>query len=605
MLKPDEIAQALDGLNAQKVGALGMTFITHRRSGDRGGGHLTGRIGLFALLEEVYAGESVSAVKSIQPAAEIVEELAEQTEQHLRQWATRLGGAGARQVLKRRESALLEALDTSLGPPMTLPVEKKKTYALLVSAVLFLAACSGNGGGPGTAPRLVSISVTPANPSVTKGLTQQLVAMGAFEDGNSHDLTAQVMWSSSNTAVATVSNAAGSQGLATAVEAGAVTVSASLEDVTGSTALAVTLVPRCVRPVEFVQSPQTPGLDDDIREVLAGDLNGDHSVDLVLISNGPNKVYLNDRTGQFSLVQTFPSSADMSGALGDLDGDGDLDLLVVGSRAFLFFNDGSGQFTAGPQLGPEHLQESGIADLNGDGLADLILTGGFSPSGVSSEVWMNTRASPGTFTWHSFVALPRVESARHGSAGGQAIYAGRGGSDTRVFLDAGNGAFHQTWEIPENGDPNYGADFGDVNGDGLVDLVLGSHFEGSRTWLGTGGGHFSSGSPLGSPRFVRQLKLGDLDNDGDLDVAIANWGRHFNGPNCGASEGCYEPDEVWLNDGTGRFTLGQELGDTSSRSVAIADVDGDQDLDLVIGELYATWPKVRATRIWLNRCLGN
>jgi nitronate monooxygenase len=52
----------------------------------------TGAIDAMAL----YAGESVSAVKSMQPAAEIVKELAEQAEQHLRQWVTRLGGAGAR-----------------------------------------------------------------------------------------------------------------------------------------------------------------------------------------------------------------------------------------------------------------------------------------------------------------------------------------------------------------------------------------------------------------------------------------------------------------------------------------------------------------------------
>ncbi len=43
-----------------------------------------------------YAGESVSQVRSVQPAAEIVKELAEQAEQHLREWTTRLGGSGAR-----------------------------------------------------------------------------------------------------------------------------------------------------------------------------------------------------------------------------------------------------------------------------------------------------------------------------------------------------------------------------------------------------------------------------------------------------------------------------------------------------------------------------
>lgn len=51
----------------------------------------TGAIEAMAL----YSGESVSAVKAIQPAAEIVQELAEQAEQHLRQWARRLNGTGA------------------------------------------------------------------------------------------------------------------------------------------------------------------------------------------------------------------------------------------------------------------------------------------------------------------------------------------------------------------------------------------------------------------------------------------------------------------------------------------------------------------------------
>jgi NAD(P)H-dependent flavin oxidoreductase YrpB (nitropropane dioxygenase family) len=52
----------------------------------------TGHIEAMAL----YAGESVSAVKAVQPAADIVRELAEQAEHHLRQWATRLGNPGAR-----------------------------------------------------------------------------------------------------------------------------------------------------------------------------------------------------------------------------------------------------------------------------------------------------------------------------------------------------------------------------------------------------------------------------------------------------------------------------------------------------------------------------
>jgi plastocyanin len=79
---------------------------------------------------------------------------------------------------------------------------------------------------------LQSIAVTPANPSVAKGLTQQFHAMGTFSDGSSRDVTSQVTWASSNTAVATISNAAGSQGLATGVTPGTSTITATEGNVT-------------------------------------------------------------------------------------------------------------------------------------------------------------------------------------------------------------------------------------------------------------------------------------------------------------------------------------------------------------------------------------
>ena len=54
-----------------------------------------------------------------------------------------------------------------------------------------------------------SVTVTPANPSIALGLTQQFTATGAFSDGTTQDLTFDATWTSSNTTVATVSNAAG------------------------------------------------------------------------------------------------------------------------------------------------------------------------------------------------------------------------------------------------------------------------------------------------------------------------------------------------------------------------------------------------------------
>ena len=78
--------------------------------------------------------------------------------------------------------------------------------------------------------------MTPANPSVPKGLTQQFTATGTYSDNSTQDLTSQVTWASATTSVATITTA----GLATAVATGTSTISATLGAITGSTVLTVT-----------------------------------------------------------------------------------------------------------------------------------------------------------------------------------------------------------------------------------------------------------------------------------------------------------------------------------------------------------------------------
>jgi uncharacterized protein YjdB len=81
---------------------------------------------------------------------------------------------------------------------------------------------------------LVSIAVTPSNPSLKAGQTQQLMAVGTYSDGTSNNLTATATWASSATAVATVN-----AGLATGVVQGTTTITASAAGLTGSTTLSV------------------------------------------------------------------------------------------------------------------------------------------------------------------------------------------------------------------------------------------------------------------------------------------------------------------------------------------------------------------------------
>ena len=91
-----------------------------------------------------------------------------------------------------------------------------------------------------TSAVLVSIEVTPTNPSIANGTTEQFTATGVFSDGTTQNLTSQVAWSSSSAGVATVSNAAGTQGLATGVSPGTSIITAALDAVSGNTTLTVT-----------------------------------------------------------------------------------------------------------------------------------------------------------------------------------------------------------------------------------------------------------------------------------------------------------------------------------------------------------------------------
>jgi hypothetical protein len=91
------------------------------------------------------------------------------------------------------------------------------------------------------------------------------------------------------------------------------------------------------------------------------------------------------------------------------------------------------------------------------------------------------------------------------------------------------------------------------------------------------------------PRFMwypltRSVTFGDLDGDGDMDVLVGN----------GHTDDTGMPNTVWLNDGHGRFTdTGQQLGESYEDSVAVAliDLDGDGHLDAVFGNnwTYTIW----------------
>ena len=94
-----------------------------------------------------------------------------------------------------------------------------------------------------TGPTLESITITPNNPSIQKGMTQQFTATGNDSDGTHPDLTTKVTWSAGPAANISISNTAGSQGLASALTVGPVTISASWGGATVQASVPATVTP--------------------------------------------------------------------------------------------------------------------------------------------------------------------------------------------------------------------------------------------------------------------------------------------------------------------------------------------------------------------------
>jgi len=86
-----------------------------------------------------------------------------------------------------------------------------------------------------TPATLISITVSPANPEVGSGDLVLFKATGSYSDGTSLDVTANVTWTSGNTSVVAISNAAGTEGQATSLVNGTTTITAALGNVTAST----------------------------------------------------------------------------------------------------------------------------------------------------------------------------------------------------------------------------------------------------------------------------------------------------------------------------------------------------------------------------------
>ena len=279
----------------------------------------------------------------------------------------------------------------------------------------------------------------------------------------------------------------------------------------------------------------------------------------------------------------------MDAAVADIDGDGDLDIVVANEFRpnILLLNDGKGRFFDASARLPrtEHDSEDvGIADFDGDGDLDIVFV---SEDDQTNELYLNDGA--GNFIDASG-RIP-VTGTTNGLAvadlnrdGAPDLLLANNGQDAAVIND-GSGHFRDETEarLPASPDVTQDLELGDVDGDGDLDLVVGN--EGANgLYINDGSGHFTDESrariPLrDTPEETREADFGDVDGDGDLDLLFAN---------VSAFVADADPrNRLLINDGRGYFTdeTGSRLPpDTdSSFDGDFRDLDGDGDLDIVTG----------------------
>lgn len=309
--------------------------------------------------------------------------------------------------------------------------------------------------------------------------------------------------------------------------------------------------------------------------VAAGDLDGDSFPDVLAFFGPTVYLYRNLRNGgfreemQLTTQEYYPASA----SLADVDGDGDLDAFAWGP--LLLLNDGHGGFTDATSRLPDPTffgPYSDLGDLDRDGDPDLLLVTEVSHTKWQGHLWSNdglgnfsgsTTNVPTTASYVGNFMLGDVDGDLDLDA---VILPGR------LWLNDGSAGFVNVSGNSVSPFPGYVGTLADLDVDGDVDVL--SSYEDCfdicatdhNVSLNDGQGVFSLAPALWPNASCQAgwVSAADFDEDGDPDVIDGNKG-------------------FWLNDGTGQLEdESYELPHrgASSERVAIADFDLDGDLDV-------------------------
>ena len=361
----------------------------------------------------------------------------------------------------------------------------------------------------------------------------------------------------------------------------------------------------------FIIKDPYPGDKYTTNGVSWGDWDNDGYEDLFAGNGAQNYkfedfLYRNNGDGTFTKItgQSIVTEVHLTGGAcwGDFDNDGDLDIYITTNEDsplgtdlenYLYLNNNDGTFSKSTVAGPpvtdaEYSNTAGWGDYDNDGYLDLFVKNGWQ--GVKKEHSLYHSNGDGTFT--SIAAGDMTGSAGSAFIAGFAWCDYDNDGDLDVFTCGGGGPNNHLWQNNGgsfadvgsfDGSTSNGCSWADFDNDGDFDLFISNYADGdvkekNDLYINNGDGTFTKDTTniiASEESYSMGSAWGDIDNDGDLDLFVANDYEYDTNPNF-----------LYINNGDGTFTKNTTsvaVTDSSSQAphgVAFADYNNNGFLDL-------------------------
>lgn len=336
--------------------------------------------------------------------------------------------------------------------------------------------------------------------------------------------------------------------------------------------------------------------DDGANSVLVIDIDGDGDNDIVSTAGLDDTVSIHrnetiHKSVAYPVANPIANDADgvYTVALGDLDGDGDTDIVSVSlyDQTLQWFRNDSvdpaeplfQQIDIMPLFGVRDVE---IADVDGNGLMDVIVAEATNNNVLIILDLATNLNNPAVIQATGLIAVRSVYTTDINGDGQLDIVTASSGDDAVRWIDLAAGVINNINIAPADGARDAVA--ADIDGDGDIDVVVASYYDDRVAWYENTDGDGSSWARRlidTTANGARTVDVVDIDGDGDIDIVAGS---------------TYDNTVRWYeNDGTANPTFTTHILSTVEQGVqdvAVADIDHDGDFDVVT---VAQFPNAGAT----------